>query len=88
MHGVVVSVKISGETASDLLQSTVVPRVKAQPGFVSATWLQSDDGATGVSLALFETKEQAEEAAKNVQPPPGAPVTITKVEVGEVVAQA
>jgi hypothetical protein len=83
-----VSVKITGGGSDEVLQSTVVPRVKAQPGFVSATWLRAADGSTGMSLALFETKEQAEDAAKNVQPPPGSPVTITSVEVGEVVAQA
>jgi hypothetical protein len=83
-----VSVKITGDGRNEVLQSQVVPGAKARPGFVRGTWLRSADGSTGMSLVLYETKEQAEEAAKNVQPPPGAPVTITSVEVGEVVAQA
>ena len=61
----------------------MVPRA---PGFVSAYWLAPIDG-TGMSVAVFETKEHAEEAlAYSLPPLPG--VTPLTAEIREVYASA
>ena len=89
MHAVVVTVKISDrEQAVQGLRDMVVPQVKSEPGFISGTWLGTEDGTTGHSVVLFDTKEHAEAASKNVARPPDAPVTIAYNQVYEVVAQA
>jgi len=94
MYGLVVAVKFptGGPTpeAKQMLESAILPMVKGWPGFVRGTWLQSIDGTNGTSLMLFDSKESAEQAAKNVRempPPPGAP-TPDWIQVYEVVAEA
>lgn len=91
MHAVVVTVRITEgrrAEAEEMLRKVVMPQVKGEPGFVSGTWLGTEDGTTGHSLVLFKTKEQAEAASKSVSPPPGAPVTVAYNQVYEVVVQA
>ena len=91
MHAVVVTVRIAEgkrAEAEEILKGMVLPQAKGEPGFVSGTWLSTEDGTTGHSLVLFETKEQAEAASKNVSPPPGAPITVAYNQVYEVVVQA
>jgi hypothetical protein len=94
VYAVVVSVKIPEDRdaeAEELFQSQVLPTVKERPGFVSATWIRwenESNGSTDTSIVLYDSKEHAEEAAKNAQSQPGSPVTITSVEVGSVSAQA
>lgn len=56
------------------------------PGFVSAQWLEPIDGV-GMSVIVFETKEQAEQALARPLPPlPG--VTPLTVQIREVYASA
>ena len=89
MHGVVVTVRLSDQTqAQEMLKSVIIPRIKQEPGFVSGTWLGTEDGTMGHSIVLFDTKEHAEAASKNVTPPDDAPITIAYNQVYEVVAQA
>jgi hypothetical protein len=94
MYAVVVSVKIPEDRdaeAEEYFRDEVLPRVKATPGFVSATWIgweNSSTGATDTSIILYESREHAEAAAKNAQSRPGSPVTVMSVEVGAVTAQA
>jgi hypothetical protein len=94
MHAVVVSLKIPEDRdaeAEEYFASDVLPSVKQRPGFLSGTWirwLNDPNGATDMSIVLYESKEHAEEAAKHVQPQPGSPVTILSVDVGAVSAQA
>ena len=89
MHAVVVTVKISDrEQAEPVLRDTVIPQVKQEPGFISGMWLGTEDGTTGHSVVLFDTKEHAEAASKNVTRPAGGPVTIAYNQVYEVIAQA
>ena len=51
-----------------------------------------DDGGRvlGRSCVVFDSEENAREAARTAQegPPPGAPVQLVSVDVGEVVAEA
>jgi quinol monooxygenase YgiN len=91
MHAVVVTVRIAEgkfAEAEQLLTQMVVPQVKSEPGFVSGTWLSSEDQTTGHSLVVFDTKDHAEAASKNVAPPPGSPISIAYTQVYEVRAQA
>jgi hypothetical protein len=65
------------------LRVELVPRA---PGFVSAYWLAPVDGI-GMSVIVFDTKEQAEQALKYPLPPlPG--VTPLTVDLREVYASA
>lgn len=93
MHGVIVSVEIDSsraEEAVQLLNGMVVPRVKASPGFVSATWMRATDGSAGRGVLLFDSEDNAKAAAKMAAegPPPEAPVTFRSAEIFEVLAQA
>jgi len=61
----------------------IVPRA---PGFVSACWLEPIDGI-GMSVIIFQTKDQATQAAAYPLPPlPG--VTPRTLEIREVYASA
>src|SRR5205085_935505 len=67
MHAVVVTVGIDatqGDKATEMLHSTVVPDVKATPGFVSGTWARSEDGTKGHSLVVFENEDAAKEPVR------------------------
>jgi hypothetical protein len=91
MYAVVANVSIaSGQFAAarKVLNEQVVPRVKQAPGFVKAYWTISDDSTHGTSMAVFRTKQDADNAVtmvRNTPPPPG--VTLNSAEVREVVAE-
>jgi hypothetical protein len=88
MYAVVVKVTIGEANASqEALRNEVVPRVAAAPGFVAGYWVELSEGK-GTSIAVFESEGAAQAVAGQVEPPPGAPVTIDSVEIGEVVAHA
>jgi hypothetical protein len=87
MHAHVVHVEIQdvGEAIKGLEES-VIPNLKQAPGFIGAYFVAVDD-SHGVSVAVFDTEEQARTAA----PPKGegsAGVTMTNVQVGPVVGSA
>jgi hypothetical protein len=90
MHGLVLEVSIDparGDEALKLLNEVVVPAVSSAPGLVAAYWLGGPAGGRGTSVVIFESEEAARQAADSgPRPPEGAPVTITRVEVMEVVA--
>jgi hypothetical protein len=92
MHAVVTNVTIASgqsEGAKKALNTDVVPRVRQAPGFVKGFWALRADGAQGLSMVVFQSKEQAETAAgmvRNGPVPPG--VTLSSVEVREIVAEA
>ena len=68
------------------LDEEVLPQLKQAPGFVGAYFVRLDD-THGVSVVVFETEEQARAGA----PPEGATargVTLTKLQVGEVIGSA
>src|SRR5579859_1363867 len=65
MHAALVSVNLDPaqiEQAKAMLNSNVVPMVKAAPGFVAGYWLEPVNGK-GYSVVLFETEAQARESA-------------------------
>jgi hypothetical protein len=91
MHAVVVRVKVTDpEPATQYLRETIVPRVSQAPGFVAGYWVRLEDADEGNSVIAFESEDAARAAAeqirKAVDENPG--VTLDKVTVGEVVANA
>jgi hypothetical protein len=74
------------DAAKQGLDEQVIPQLKQAPGFVCAYFVRVDD-SHGVSVAVFETEEQARAGAP--QEGAAAPgVTIAKLQVGEVIASA
>jgi quinol monooxygenase YgiN len=92
MHAVVVTVNVAAgqfEAARKALQENVVPQVRKSPGFVKGYWVRSLDGGNGLSLVVFSTQADADNAAKMVRSNPVPPgVTLINVEVREVIAEA
>jgi hypothetical protein len=87
MHAVVATVKVTDvQQARDSLAGLRLDLVPRAPGFVSACWLEPIDGV-GMSVIIFETKKDAENALAYPLPPiPG--VTALTVEIREVYARA
>ncbi len=89
MHAVVVKVTVNDvETAQKMLREQVVPRVQQFPGFMTGYWTRSE--GQGLSMIVFDSEENARQAADEVQAnmPPGDAVTLDSAEVREVVANA
>jgi hypothetical protein len=87
MHAVVVRVTINEEGAAlDELRNQVVPRASQAPGFVAGYWTRK--GNSGLSMVVFESEEQAEQAAEMVRSGMPDAVTLDDVEIRDVVANA
>ena len=73
-----------------VLESEVIPLVKAQVGFQRGTWFRNVDGKTGIGTAVFDTETNAKAAGEAIrsQPRPAEAPTITTTGVYEVVAEA
>ncbi len=90
MHAVLVSLTIDPEqapAAAVALESDILPRVRSAPGFVAGYWLEPVD-EQGFSVVLFETEEQAREAAPPISSWAAPGVVITGVEFRRVAATA
>ncbi|GAC1440189.1 MAG: hypothetical protein NVSMB55_03920 [Mycobacteriales bacterium] len=88
-HAVFVKVKIApgrGEEATKSLREDRIPMVKQAPGFLRGTWFGDDHNGHG--LVLFETEEQARQAASMVSASPDDPVQIESASVYQVHAEA
>jgi hypothetical protein len=94
MHAVLVEVDTSGqpdrEAGLKLLREEIVPGVARAPGFQAGYWLRPLEDAKGTSLVLFDSKENAEAASRELtvgsNVAPG--VTVVRREVREVAAAA
>ena len=93
MVGVLVEVDNSGEDRDARikgLRDELAPAMKQTPGFHSGVFATNDSAGTGLMVVVYETQRQADTIAGRLQvgmtPRPG--VTITRVEVIEVVATA
>lgn len=90
MFAVVVKVELpEGGTIEEgrkNLETEVIPRVKAQPGFVAGYWLSPPAGRDGLGIVVYSDEQSARTAAANVTTP--APVKLVDVEVREVAASA
>jgi hypothetical protein len=88
MWAVLVSVEVTdAESALATLHEVIIPMVKAAPGFVAGYWIGLDE-SKATSTVIFESEQQARDAAPPVGPAPNPAVTITDVTFGEVVASA
>src|SRR6266568_248451 len=73
MHAVVVTVSIAAgqfESSRKTLHENVVPQVSKAPGFVKGYWAAALDARSGLSLVVFKTKPDAENAAAMVRSNP------------------
>jgi hypothetical protein len=88
VHAVVVKVKISGDTdtAQQMLREEVVPQISKAPGFVAGYWTRKEN--TGISMVVFDSEEEANQASERVRSMAPENVTVEDVEVREVVANA
>ena len=88
MHAVVTRVTVNDrEAATSRLREQIVPGVSQAPGFVAGYWTRGDDG-TGVAMVIFESEEAATNMSERVPSLLTDAVTLEKVEVREVVANA
>jgi hypothetical protein len=86
VHAHVVNVDFTDLDAAIRDLEDLIPNVQVAPGFVAGYWVRLDD-SHATSLAVFETEDQARATA----PPVGSSmrgVTVTAVQVGEVVGSA
>ena len=87
MHAVVVRVTINDqEPAEKALREEVVPRVSQAPGFVTGYWTRKDN--TGLSMIVFESEDDAQNASERISDNVPEAVTLEGVEVREVAANA
>jgi hypothetical protein len=90
MHAALVNVTIDPsqqDAARSALQSQIVPMVKAAPGFITGYWVDRENGK-GFSFVVFESEEQARQAAPPTGASPSPGVTVDSTEIREVVAHA
>jgi hypothetical protein len=87
MHAVVVSVTLNeAERAQEELKNRIVPMVSQSPGFVAGYWTRS--GTEGLSMVIFDSEDAARQMADRLPQTVPDVVTLTNVEVREVVASA
>jgi hypothetical protein len=90
VHAALVTLTIDpaqAPAAADALVNDILPTVRTAPGFVAGYWMEPADGQ-GFSVVLFETEEQASEAAPPASSWAAPGVTIDGVEVRRVAATA
>ena len=93
MHALLVELEIDtarSDQAIKFLTDVAVPMISKGEGFVSGTWMRSEDGAHTRSLMLYENEQAAKAAADRAAegPPPGAPTRFVSAQIFEVMAQA
>ena len=91
MHAVVVRVRVVDvEQAQQRLESDIVPQTSRAPGFKAGYWTRSSEGgeANGLSMLVFDSEENAREAADRLRGQVPETVTLESVEIREVVASA
>lgn len=76
------------DSAKTTLEDEVIPRVRQLPGAVGGYWLGPAEGV-GMSILIFETKEDAERPLPNAQPgeSPAPGVTVESLQILEVVGK-
>ena len=77
------------EEAERILRENVIPTTKSLEGFQSGVWLRSQDGQTGMGIAVFDSEASATSALETFpsRRPPDAP-PVTSAALFEVVGQA
>ncbi|MDQ6847970.1 MAG: hypothetical protein M3019_10405 [Candidatus Dormibacteraeota bacterium] len=74
------------ENGRQQLETNIIPMIKQAPGFVSAVFVPDPNSREGLSVVVFENKDQAQFASDNMtsQMPPN--IKLKKTEVREVAA--
>ena len=93
MHAVLIEVDVGGvarDARLEGLREQIVPAITALPGFRSGTWLTGNQDGLGLSLTVWDTREQAEATATAFGPgsSPQAGASVRRCEVREVAATA
>lgn len=89
MYVMAVHVNMRERTRDDAqacLDTKVVPRAKAAPGFVRGMWF--GDGREGEGVLVFDNREHAEEMAAHLSAPEEGPISIERVRVLRLNAEA
>jgi hypothetical protein len=87
LHAVVVRVTLTNpEGAEQRLRDEVVPRASSAPGFQTGYWTR--EGNSGLSMAIFDSEENARAAADRLPSMVPEDVNLDGVEVREIVASA
>jgi hypothetical protein len=90
VHAALVTLTVDPDqapAAANALVNHILPTVRSAPGLVAAYWLEPADGQ-GFSILVFETEEQARDAAPPASSWAAPGVIITGVEVRRVAATA
>lgn len=87
MWAVVVNVEINDPAEARAGLEEVVAGVRQAPGFVAGYWIQLEDGH-GTSIAVFDASEEQVRAGMPEQGSSARGVTMTSVQIGEVLAHA
>jgi hypothetical protein len=90
VHAALVTLTVDAKqapAAAEALTSDILPRIRSASGFVAGYWLEPDEGQ-GFSIVLFDSEEQAREAAPPLSSWTAPGVTITGVEFRRVAATA
>ncbi|MBV9095952.1 MAG: hypothetical protein JO132_19120 [Streptosporangiaceae bacterium] len=93
MHAVLIEVDVSGvDPAAGLkgLHEQIVPAIRSLAGFRSGVWLTGNEAGLGLSLTVWDTREQAEAMAGMFGPgaSPQAGASVRRCEIREVAATA
>jgi hypothetical protein len=93
MHAVLTEVDVGGvarDEGLEGLREQIVPPITALPGFRSGIWLTGNQDGLGLSLTVWDSREQAEAMAEVFGPgsSPQAGASIRRCEVREVAATA
>jgi hypothetical protein len=76
------------EASADLVATSVAPRVRQTPGFVSAVWLSDGSGGT-LNVLAFDSEEAARAALEAARTAPRPPfMKLESVELLRVLATA
>jgi hypothetical protein len=89
MYAVITKVSVAPgrfDEAVGEANSMVIPMLKSQAGYVVSYFHTNADRTEGQSIAVFESKDQAEASAAAVAPPAESAVSLESVEVREVIA--
>lgn len=89
MYAVLIELDVSGvgrEEGLHALREQIAPAIARLPGFRSGTWLTGNDEWRGLSLTVWEEREQAEAMAERFGPgsSPAASASVVRCEVREV----
>ena len=91
MHAVLIEVDVAGvdpEQGLKALRERILPAISALPGFQSGTWLTGGVDGKGLSLTLWDSKENARAMAEHFGPgsSPSANASVVRFELREVAA--